>query len=90
MTVVHQSNPDWTPPSGGIVKFGDSRNVLGTRWMSFEDKTRPEFKGYGIHGTADRTSIGGETSNGCIRMLNEDVEEVFLLIPRGTQIVISE
>jgi len=75
LTVVHQSNPDWTPPSGGIVKFGDPRNVLGTRWMSFEDKARPEFKGYGIHGTADRTSIGGETSNGCIRMLNEDVEE---------------
>jgi len=90
LTVVHQSNPDWTPPSGGVVKFGDPRNVLGTRWMSFEDKTRPEFKGYGIHGTADRTSIGGETSNGCIRMLNEDVEEVFLLIPRGTQVVISE
>ena len=89
-TVVHQKNPDWTPPSGGIVKFGDPRNVLGTRWMSFEDKERPDLKGFGIHGTADRESIGGETSNGCIRMLNEDVEELFLLIPRGTQVVIQE
>ena len=89
-TVVHQMNPDWTPPSGGIVKFGNPLNVLGTRWMSFGDKARPDLKGFGIHGTSDRTSIGGETSNGCIRMLNEDVEEVFLLIPRGTRVVISE
>lgn len=89
-TVVHQENPDWTPPSGGIVKFGDPRNVLGTRWMSFEDKVRPELKGFGIHGTSARDSIGGETSNGCIRMLNEDVEEVFMLIPRGTKVVIQE
>ena len=89
-TVVHQKNPDWTPPGGGIVKFGDERNVLGTRWMSFEDKARPDLKGFGIHGTTHRDSIGGETSNGCIRMLNEDVEEVFLLIPRGTKVVIQE
>jgi lipoprotein-anchoring transpeptidase ErfK/SrfK len=89
-TVVHQENPDWTPPTGGIVKFGDPRNVLGTRWMSFEDKARPDLKGFGIHGTSARDSIGGETSNGCIRMLNEDVEEVFMLIPRGTKVLIQE
>ncbi len=89
-TVVHQENPDWTPPSGGIVKFGDPRNVLGTRWMSFQDKARPDLKGFGIHGTAYRDSIGGETSNGCIRMVNEDVEEVFMMIPRGTKVVIQE
>lgn len=90
MTVVHQTQPDWTPPSGGIIPFGDPRNVLGTRWISIQDDTRPEIKGFGIHGTSDRESIGGETSNGCIRMLNEDVEEVFLLIPRGTKVVINE
>ncbi len=89
-TVVHQTNPDWSPPSGGIIPFGDPRNVLGTRWISIRDKTRPDTKGFGIHGTADRDSIGGETSNGCIRMLNEDVEEVFMLIPRGTEVIISE
>ncbi len=89
-TKVHQSHPDWSPPSGGIVPYGDPLNVLGTRWISILDESRPDIKGFGIHGTADRGSIGGETSNGCIRMLNEDVEEVFLLIPRGTQVVISE
>jgi len=89
-TVVHQTNPDWSPPSGGIIPFGDARNVLGTRWISIRDKTRPDIKGFGIHGTSERDSIGGETSNGCIRMLNEDVEEVFMLIPRGTEVIISE
>ena len=89
-TVVHQTNPDWSPPSGGTVPFGDPLNVLGTRWISIVDESRPDIKGFGIHGTTDRGSIGGETSNGCIRMLNEEVEEVFLLIPRGTHVVISE
>ncbi len=89
-TVVHQINPDWTPPGGGIIKFGDPKNLLGTRWMSIQDMTRPEIKGFGIHGTSARDSIGAETSNGCIRMLNEDVEELYLLIPRGTEVIISE
>jgi lipoprotein-anchoring transpeptidase ErfK/SrfK len=89
-TVVHQMNPDWTPPGGGIIPFGDPRNMLGTRWMSIQDSTRPEIRGFGIHGTALRDSIGAETSNGCVRMLNEDVEELYLLIPRGTEVVISE
>lgn len=89
-TVVHQKNPDWTPPGGGIIPFGDPRNLIGTRWMSIQDPTRPDIKGFGIHGTPARDSIGTDTSNGCIRMLNEDVEEVFMLIPRGTEVVISE
>ena len=89
-TVVHQTNPDWTSPSGGIIPFGDPRNVLGTRWMSIQDSTRPEIRGFGIHGTSERDSIGSETSNGCVRMLNEDVEELFMLIPRGTSVIISE
>ncbi len=89
-TVVHQTNPDWTQPGGGIIPFGDPRNILGTRWMSIQDATRPDIKGFGIHGTPLRDSIGAETSNGCIRLLNEDVEELYLLIPRGTEVVISE
>lgn len=89
-TVVHQTNPDWTPPGGGIIKFGDPRNILGTRWMSIQDAARPDVKGFGIHGTPLRDSIGSETSNGCVRMLNEDVEELYLLIPRGTDVMISE
>jgi len=89
-TSVHQENPDWSPPSGGIIKFGDPRNVLGTRWISFHDPEDPSIKGFGIHGTSERDSIGQDTSNGCIRMLNENVEEVYLFLARGTRVIISE
>lgn len=89
-TVVHQTNPDWTPPGGGIIPFGDPRNILGTRWISIQDAAHPDVQGFGIHGTSLRDSIGAETSNGCVRMLNEDVEELFLMIPRGTEVLISE
>lgn len=89
-TGVHQMNPDWTPPGGGIIPFGDPRNELGTRWMSFHDSERPELRGFGIHGTTERDSIGLDTSNGCVRMLNEDVEELYMLIPQGTTVRIHE
>lgn len=89
-TVVHQTNPDWTPPGGGIIPFGDPKNVLGTRWMSIQDEARPEVQGFGIHGTPERDSIGSETSNGCVRMLNEEVEELYMMIPRGTEVVITD
>jgi lipoprotein-anchoring transpeptidase ErfK/SrfK len=47
-------------------------------------------KGYGIHGTWDKDSIGKAESAGCIRLRNEDVEELFLLVPVGTPVRIEE
>jgi lipoprotein-anchoring transpeptidase ErfK/SrfK len=89
-TVVHQKNPDWQTPDGAIIPFGDPRNILGTRWMSLEDKDRPDLKGFGIHGTKQRSSIGAESSNGTICMLNEDIEELFMFLPRDSKITIAE
>jgi lipoprotein-anchoring transpeptidase ErfK/SrfK len=37
--------------------------------------------GYGIHGTTQPNSVGTPASQGCIRMRNEDVEELFDIIP---------
>jgi L,D-transpeptidase ErfK/SrfK len=39
---------------------------------------------YGIHGTNNPPSIGTAASNGCIRMFNKDVEELFNKIPVNT------
>lgn len=59
--------------------------VFGTRWIPFD-------KGYGIHGAPwsynsqtdelveNRASIGRFESDGCIRLLTEDVEEIFAII----------
>ncbi|MBI5778483.1 MAG: L,D-transpeptidase family protein [Planctomycetes bacterium] len=67
------------------VPYGDSRNVLGTRWMGFK-----ESPALGIHGTTAPENIGKKISNGCIRMYNTEVEEVYDLISQGAKVVIEE
>jgi len=81
-------DPPWTAPDGRIYPFGDKRNILGTRWIGFEE-TR-EYAGYGIHGTWDDKSIGTACSNGCIRMTNREVEEVFAMLRRKATVTIRK
>ncbi len=80
-------NPVWYS-SDGIYQFGDPENVLGTRWIGFEDKKG--LYGYGIHGTTDPNSIGKEMSNGCIRLRNEDVEDLFDYVKPKLTVVIQK
>jgi lipoprotein-anchoring transpeptidase ErfK/SrfK len=67
--------PSWYQP-GKVVPAGP-RNPLGTRWMGLG------YKGYGIHGTNRPNSIGKAASHGCIRMRNEDVEDLFARVEVG-------
>ena len=67
--------PPWNPPGGGVIRYGEEGYLIGERWMGF--KNRPGANGLGIHGTDDPQSIGTLYSNGCIRMLNKDVIELF-------------
>ncbi|HYF81796.1 MAG TPA: L,D-transpeptidase [Clostridia bacterium] len=39
---------------------------------------------YGIHGTNNPASIGTAASNGCVRMFNKDVEDLFNNVGVGT------
>jgi len=83
--------PPWTRPSDNRqIEYGDPENVLGSRWMAIKSTGHPELTGFGIHGTWERDSIGKQSSAGCIRMLNEDVEELFDLVPRKTSVTIVE
>lgn len=43
-----------------------------------------------IHGSPDTAAMGKPGSHGCIRMRNEDIMELFDLVPRGTPVVIGE
>jgi len=80
-------NPPWYQPgTGKKIPYGDPRNILGTRWLGFA--ATPEHRGFGIHGTSDPSSIGGEASSGCVRMLRPDVELVFSWVRLGTVMVI--
>ncbi len=76
-------NPSWYY-NDQIYPPGDPKNGLGTRWMGFD------LKGYGIHGTIEPEKIGKPASLGCVRMRNEDVEELFDLVPVGTPVIIRK
>src|SRR6202158_3747582 len=67
--------PTWYQP-GKVVPAGPA-NPLGTRWMGLG------YKGYGIHGTNRPRSIGKAASHGCIRMRNQDVEDLFERVEVG-------
>ena len=81
-------NPDWNSRKlGRIIPAGHPDNILGTRWLGFENTQ--QHQGYGLHGTKMPDSIGKNESDGCIRLLNEDVEELFELVSRGTIVEIT-
>lgn len=69
-----QNNNDPIPPG--------EQNPVGTRWMGLS------WPHYGIHGTNSPDSIGRIVSQGCIRMHNRDVEELFNLVQVGTRVEI--
>ena len=86
------SEPPWWPGDGTpVVRYGDPKNILGTHWLALEATgDTPRVRGYGIHGTWDESTIGRQSSAGCVRMRNADVAEIFMLLPRGTPVTIVE
>lgn len=62
-------------------------NPLGSRWLGIQ---RPGVSGYGIHGTNDPDSIGRAVTLGCIRLRNEDAEELYDLVEVGTPVSIVQ
>ena len=84
-----QKKPMWQPRDGRPpVAYGAEGNPLGERWIGFEDT--PSHQGLGIHGTSDPETIGSMGSEGCIRLRNEDVVEIFPWMRLGTRILIHD
>jgi peptidoglycan hydrolase-like protein with peptidoglycan-binding domain len=65
-----------------IQKTLNPGGPFGTRWM----KINVPWGGYGIHGTDNPSSIGTAASHGCVRMYNEDVNELYDIVPLGTPV----
>ena len=82
--------PTWEKGDGTSIEFGDPTNPLGTRWLQLKSEARPDLTGYGIHGTIDPSSIGKPSSQGCLRLKNSDVEELYDIIPYNVQVNIKE
>ncbi|HCE42417.1 MAG TPA: hypothetical protein DET40_02570 [Lentisphaeria bacterium] len=88
---VKKDKPVWYK-DGRQVPYGSKENILGTRWMSIKPvgETNPNFKGYGIHGTWEPGAIGREASNGCIRMVNEEIDGLYMILPLKTKVLIED
>jgi hypothetical protein len=85
--------PAWWPPAdmkvtGKVpVPYGDPQNPLGEWWIALDHDLH---HGIGIHGTNDPASIGTKASNGCVRMLNDEVCEVAALAYKGMVVTVVE
>jgi hypothetical protein len=80
-------DPAYMPEGMPPLPFGHADNPLGTRWIPWLKDGRNTSIGF--HGTSKPDGVGGRVSQGCIRMRNEDVEELFVLLPRDARIVVQ-
>ena len=82
--------PDWHPPAEMIARqpylprfvAGGPGNPLGARAMYLGGTA------YRIHGTNDPTTIGKDVSSGCIRLTNEDVEDLYARVQVGAKVIV--
>src|SRR3954452_24424905 len=84
--------PAWTPPAEvkadnpalpDVIPGGASNNPMGAAAMTLSGGE------YAIHGTNKPESIGKFASYGCIRMLNDDVADLYERVDVGTQVVVT-
>ena len=88
--VRKQEWPDWYPPPEMVARqpylprvvAGGPGNPLGARAMYLGGSE------YRIHGTNDPTTIGKHVSSGCIRLTNEDVEDLYSRVQVGAKVIV--
>jgi lipoprotein-anchoring transpeptidase ErfK/SrfK len=89
--------PRWLPPEEMVLRDanaakwangmpGGPENPLGARALYLYANGADTM--YRIHGTNDPKSIGKAMSSGCIRMLNQDVAELYLRVPLRSRVVV--
>jgi lipoprotein-anchoring transpeptidase ErfK/SrfK len=89
-----ESWPDWTPPAAMLKRRpdlprhmeGGEDNPLGARAMYLYSGSRDTM--FRIHGSNEPWTIGQAVSSGCIRMLNDDVTDLFSRVRIGTTVVV--
>jgi lipoprotein-anchoring transpeptidase ErfK/SrfK len=85
-------NPAWSPPSEvrrdkpsipDVIPGGSPRNPMGVAAMTLAGGE------YAIHGTNAPGSVGGFVSYGCIRMLNDDITDLYQRVSVGTTVTVT-
>ncbi|MEO0387125.1 MAG: L,D-transpeptidase [Pseudomonadota bacterium] len=87
---LKRNAPEWRPTPAMLKRNPDlptyvgpgPQNPLGTRALNLS------WQYYRIHGTNDVRKIGRRSSNGCIGLFNEHIEELFEMATVGTQVVL--
>ena len=84
--------PAWSPPADvkrdnpnipNVIPGGSPHNPMGVAALTL---TGGE---YAIHGTNKPSSVGGYVSYGCIRMLNQDITDLYERVSVGTPVVVT-
>ncbi len=92
--------PTWTPPAHMIERIpslekysaanggmpAGLRNPLGARALYIFQNGKDTL--YRLHGTPEEFSIGKAVSSGCVRLLNQDVIDLYPRVPSGTKIIV--
>lgn len=89
--------PTWTPPHEMILRDpnaapwangmpGGLGNPLGARALYIYRDGRDTL--YRLHGTSDPSTIGEAVSSGCVRLLNQDVIDLYRRVPVGSPILV--
>jgi len=85
-------HPAWSPPAEvkrdkpnmpDVIPGGSPRNPMGVAAMTLAGGE------YAIHGTNMPGSVGGFVSYGCIRMLNDDITDLYSRVSVGTKVVVT-
>ena len=87
--------PDWSPTTTMVslnpdlprTRKGGLDNPLGARALYLYQGNRDIL--FRIHGTNEPWSIGEQMSSGCVRMLNEDIVDLYERVPVGTRVLVK-
>jgi lipoprotein-anchoring transpeptidase ErfK/SrfK len=86
--------PAWTPPPEMLQRrpdlprtmAGGIHNPLGARAMYLYNNRRDTM--FRIHGTNEPDTVGRAVSSGCIRLLNEDIVDLYARVKVGAPVIV--
>jgi lipoprotein-anchoring transpeptidase ErfK/SrfK len=92
-----QAWPKWFPPPEMVARDpraapyangmeGGLDNPLGARALYLYQGEKDTL--FRLHGTYEQASIGQAVSSGCIRLLNQDIIDLYERVPLGTKVVV--
>ncbi len=91
--------PTWTPPAEMIERQPELEkyrngmqpgidNPLGARALYIFENGRDTL--YRVHGTAEYWTIGTAVSSGCVRLMNQDIIDLYNRVPNGSPIIVYQ